>query len=182
MLRTHPFQIAYWNVLAGGAAGAYERELPQAGDYWGMSYRLGMRWLNANAPPDALLAVPVVEHAVRLVAPVRLRPDILLLPVTTPFSPRIAPERLRRTREWSRERPLYVMFVERRDWLNELMLDCLVHLEPEIMWELEGAPILRIYRYIEPRQVELGWLLQDPQQVDVLFRTDDGRFVVLELR
>ena len=67
-MRTHPFQIAYWNVLAGGTAGAYSSGLPQAGDYWGMSYRLGLEWLNDNAPPDSALAVPVVEHAVRLVA------------------------------------------------------------------------------------------------------------------
>jgi len=151
VLRTHPFQIAYWNGFAGGFAGAYSRGLPQASDYWGMSYRLGMRWINDNAPPDALLAVPVVEHAVRLVAPERLRPDILLLPVTTPFSPRIAPDRLRRTRELARERPLYVMFVERRDWMNELMIDCLRYLEPEMEWQLEGAPVLRIYRYVDSR-------------------------------
>ncbi|MCP4655747.1 MAG: hypothetical protein GY856_10045 [bacterium] len=149
VLRTHPFQIAYWNVFAGGFAGAYARGLPQASDYWGMSYRLGMRWINDNAPPDALLAVPVVEHAARLVAPVRLRSDILLLPVSTPFSPRIAPDRLRRTRELARGRPLYVTFVARPDWMNELTLDCLRYLEPEMEWQLEGAPVLSIYRYVD---------------------------------
>ncbi len=150
MLATHPFQIAYWNALAGGPRGAYQKDLPQAGDYWGMSYRLGLRWLNEHAEPDALLAVPVVEHAVRLVAPVRLRPDIRLLPVTNPFTPRIAPERLERTREAARTWPLYVMFVERRDWMNELMLECLTRLEPEVVWGLDGAPVLRIYRYSPP--------------------------------
>ncbi len=150
VLRTHPFQIAYWNALTGGFAGARERGLPQASDYWGMSYRLGMRWLNENTPEDALLAVPVVEHAVRLVAPERLRDDLLLLPVTTPFSWRIAPNRLERTRRASLSRPLYVMFVERRDWANELMLDCLRYLEPEAVWRLEGAPVLAIYRYRPP--------------------------------
>ncbi len=148
--RTHPFQIAYWNVFAGGFAGARAADLPQANDYWGMSYRLGLRWLNENAPEGTLLAVPVVEHAVRLVAGERLRPDILLLPVTTPFSPRIAPDRLERTRRAAGERPVYVMFVERRDWMNELMADCLRHLEPEVIWELEGAPVLAIYRYRWP--------------------------------
>lgn len=150
VLRAHPFEIAYWNVFAGGARGAYERGLPQAGDYWGMSYRLGLEWLNANAPPGALLAVPVVEHAVRLVAPLRLRDDILLLPVTTPYTPRIAPDRLRLTREAARDRPLYVMFVVRRDWMNELMAECLARLEPEVAWQLDGAPVLVIYRYSAP--------------------------------
>lgn len=147
LLRTHPFQIAYWNALAGGAEGAREKGLPQAGDYWGMSYRVGLDWLNEHAEPDALLAVPVVEHAVRLVAPVRLRSDILLLPVTNPFTPRIAPDRLEKTREAARVRPLYVMFVERRDWANELMIECLRRLRPERVWELDGAPVLYVYRY-----------------------------------
>lgn len=154
--RTHPFQIAYWNAFAGGYDGARARDLPQASDYWGMSYRLGIEWLNDNAPEDALLAVPVVEHAVRLVAGERLRPDILLLPVTTPFSPRIAPDRLARTRQAAVERPLYVMFVEHRDWATELMIDCLRHLEPEAVWELEGAPVLSIYRYRWPLPAVAG--------------------------
>ena len=150
LLASHPFQIAYWNAFTGGYAGARARDLPQAGDYWGTSYRLGLRWLNENAPPDALVSVPVIEHAVRLVAPERLRDDLILLPVTTPYSPRIAPERLQLTREAARQRPLYVMFVERRDWMNELMRDCLERLEPEVEWQLEGEPVLAIYRYALP--------------------------------
>jgi len=149
-LASHPFQIAWWNSLTGGPAGAYARELPQAGDYWGMSYRQGLRWLNENAPPHTLLAVPVIEHAVRLVAPERLREDILLLPITSPLSPRIPSDRLGRIVEAARSRPVYVMFVERRDWMNELMADCLGRLQPEVVWEIEGAPVLRIYRYVPP--------------------------------
>ena len=80
----------------------------------------------------------------------RLRDDLLLLPITTPFSPRIAPERLALTRQAARKRPLYVMFVERRDWMNELMRDCLERLEPEVEWRLEGQPVLAIYRYVPP--------------------------------
>lgn len=145
--RSHPFEIAYWNVFAGGYAGARERGLPQASDYWGSSYRLGLEWLNQHAEPGALLAVPVVEHAVRLVAPLRLRADIVLLPVTTPLTPRIAPERLRLTREAALRRPLYVMFVDRRDWRNELMVDCLTGGRPLASWSYDGAPVLEIYRY-----------------------------------
>lgn len=149
-LRTHPFQLVYWNSLVGGYPGARARGLPQASDYWGKSYRLGLEWLNENAMPNSLLAVPVVEHAVRLVAPLRLREDITLLPVSTPLSPKIAPERLRLTREASLTRPLYVMFVDRRDWTNELMEDCLLHLEPLVVWEQDGAPVLSIYLYQPP--------------------------------
>lgn len=146
-LSSHPFQLAYWNSLAGGLAGAQAKEMPQASDYWGLSYRLGLSWLNERAPEGTLLAVPVVEHAVRLVAPEQLRPDIVLLPITAPFSPRIPPERLRRTLQTSLDRPLYVMFVERRDWLNRLMAECMLYLQPEVSWQLDGADVLSIYRY-----------------------------------
>jgi hypothetical protein len=84
---------------------------------------------------------------VRLVAPPRLRDDLTLLPITTPLSPRIAPERLAATRELATREPVYVMFVERRDWMNELMAECLARLEPEVVWSLDGAPVLSIYRY-----------------------------------
>ena len=153
VLAAHPFQIAYWNTFAGGYAGAWQDGRPQAGDYWGLSYRLGIEWLNENAPEGALLTVPVVEHAVRLVAPEHLRPDILLLPVTTPFSPRIDSQRLQLAREAGLSRPVYAMFVDRRDWMNEVMVDCLANLEPEVTWDLDGVPVLRIYRYrLEPER------------------------------
>lgn len=147
LLVSHPFQLAYWNSFAGGYAGAQARGLPQACDYWGLSYRLGLRWLNEHTPEGTYLAVPVVEHAVRLVAPEQLRSDITLLPITTPFSPSISPERLRLTRQAALETPVYVMFVERRDWLNRLMADCLQYLQPEMSWQLDGANVLAIYRY-----------------------------------
>ena len=147
ILTTHPFQVCYWNALVGGYDGAYEQGLPGASDYWGMSYRLGLDWLNENAPPGSHLAVPVIEHAVRLVASQRLRADLELLSLTTPFSPAIEPRRLARTRSLAAETPVYVMFVDRRAWRNELMVDCLVHLEPRVVWSLDGAPVLFIYRY-----------------------------------
>ena len=147
---SHPFEITYWNSFTGGFAGAREKNLPQVGDYWGMSYRLGFEWLNENAEKDAYLVVPVVEHAVRLVAPTRLRPDIHLLPVTTPFTPRIAPERLRATYDLARQAPVYVMFVERRDWANELMVDCVSRLQPDAVWTYQHEPVLLIYRYRPP--------------------------------
>ena len=150
---SHPFEVTYWSPLVGGFAGAREKNLPQASDYWGMSYRLGIDWLNEHAEKDAYLAVPVVEHAVRLVAPLRLRPDLQLLPVTNPFTPKIAPERLAGTRQLASNGTVYVMFVERRDWANELMIDCLRHLQPEVVWTNEGEPVLSIYRYRPPPPV-----------------------------
>ena len=140
VLHSHPFQLAYCNVLVGGLDGALQRGMPQAGDYWGASYRLGLEWLNENAEPNAMLAVPVIEHAVRLVAPQRLRPDIALLPIMPPYSVGIPPISLAEARERSRSRPLYVMFVPRGDWMNSLMAECLQRLQPVETWSLDGRP------------------------------------------
>jgi 4-amino-4-deoxy-L-arabinose transferase-like glycosyltransferase len=147
LARSHPHEVAYWNAFAGGLRGARERGLAQACDYWGLSYRLGLRWINANAPQGALLAVPIVEHAVRLTAPVWLRPDLQLAALTTPVSPDIDPARLDLLRRVAAERPVFVMFVLRDDWMNALMHDCLTRLEPIAQWSSGGAPVLVIYRY-----------------------------------
>ncbi len=155
LLRTHPFELAYWNRLAGGLAGAYAHGLPQAGDYWGTSYRLGIEWMNENAPPGAFLAVPVIEHAVRLVAPERLRRDITVVPLTTPFSPQIDPRRQAALDDLARKRPVYVMFVDRRDWLNPLMIFSLRERSPLVTWDLDEVPVLRIYKHRPPPVPEL---------------------------
>jgi hypothetical protein len=150
LLRTHPFELAYWNRLAGGLAGAYAHGLPQAGDYWGTSYRLGIEWMNENATPGAVLAVPVIEHAVRLVAPARLRRDITIVPLAPPFSPQIDPRRLAALDDLARKRPVYVMFVDRRDWLNPLMVFSLRERSPLVTWDLGEVPVLRIYKHRPP--------------------------------
>lgn len=147
LVAAHPFELAYWNPIAGGLSGAREKGLPQAGDYWGASYRLGLEWLNRNAPPGAYVAVPVIEHAVRLMAPERLREDLTVVPLTSPFRPQIDSERLAAFNDFARRHVVYVMFVDRADWTNRLMAFCQQRLEPEASWTQDGAPVLRIYRY-----------------------------------
>lgn len=148
LARAHPLEIAYWNALAGGLAGARARGWPQAGDYWGVSYREGLRWLNRNAERDAFLAVPIVEHAVRLVAPLWLRRDIRLVAVSSPARPEIDPARLERLRAAARERPVYVMFIHREDWMNALTDECRARLRPAVEWLHDGVPVMSIYRYV----------------------------------
>lgn len=148
--RTHPFQVCYFNAIAGGYDGARARDVPQAADYWGASYRLGLRWLNENAERDAYLAVPVVEHAVELVEPLRLRDDLRLLDVTRSTRVELRDGAMEEVARRSREAPLYVMFVHREDWSNALMRDCTSRLEPVRRWTLDGAPVLSIYRYRPP--------------------------------
>ena len=153
-LRTHPHQIAYWNGLVGGTGGAFDRGIPQAGDYWGLSYRQGLEWLNANAPSPAFLAVPIVEHAVRVVSSQRLRPDIELLRVSLPFFPDVPPQVIDQLPALARERPLYVMFVNRDDWSNDLVR--MARAEGRLVHEivLDDARLLEIHLWATPAGAE----------------------------
>jgi len=66
----HPFQITYFNELAGGVKGAFGRfDL----DYWGTSQKHAVRWLNANAPKDAKVYIVMSGD----VSGKFLRPDLL---------------------------------------------------------------------------------------------------------
>jgi len=54
MIALHPYQYIYFNRISGGlkqAQGQYETE------YWGLSLREGMEWLNKNAPPGSTVLV-----------------------------------------------------------------------------------------------------------------------------
>ena len=146
-VRSHPHQIAYWNVLVGGTSGAFARGLPQAGDYWALGYRQGLRWLEKNAERDSFLAVPVVEHAVLAVAQTRLRSDIGLLHTSVPVTPHIPADVVDRVRRLGHDRVVYVMFALREDWTNEMIEDCRARLRPIAEWQLDGAPLVQIYRY-----------------------------------
>jgi MFS family permease len=144
----HPFETAYWNMFAGGIEGAMHSQIPQAGDYWAGSYRLGLQWLNEHAEQNALLAVPIAEHTVRIVAPYRLRPDITLIHITTPSNAKVKRDVLDRFYAASRTRPAYVMFVFRQDWANEVVFDSVRDFQPVAVWRVDGAPLLAIFRVI----------------------------------
>jgi len=142
----HPFETAYWNFLGGGLAGARQRGTAQAGDYYAASYRVGLRWLDANAPPGSFVAVPIAEHVVRLTAPLWLRPDIHLVHTTEPVSGRVSPESLRQLARLSRRQAVFVLFARRSDWMNELTDECIARLRPEVEWKRDGEAVLEIYR------------------------------------
>jgi hypothetical protein len=144
---SHPFETAYWNTFVGGYRGAVDRNLPQAGDYWGASYRLGLAWINRAAPRDSFLIVPIAGHTVRLVAPLRLRPDIRLVDFPSRVGSAATQRAMLATRMVAARHPVYVMFILRKDWATELDADCVRRLQPVHMLTLQGTPVLLIYRY-----------------------------------
>jgi len=80
MAGIHPYEIAYYNFLVGGASGIEEicGHCGAASDYWGSSYRQGFRWLNQNAERGAIVIVPVAGYVAMAVKDMWMRPDLRL--------------------------------------------------------------------------------------------------------
>lgn len=59
LIKIHPNENTYFNFLIGGLAGAKAANIPAWGDSYGNAYYQGVEWLNANAPQNAKVSVPV---------------------------------------------------------------------------------------------------------------------------
>ena len=73
----NPYQYIYFNSLVGGLHGARTRlNIPGTTDYWTVSYRQGIEWLNDNAESEAKVSAPIAQWNFKLVAPLWMRPDL----------------------------------------------------------------------------------------------------------
>ncbi len=150
LVRTHPFGIAYYNVLVGGLAGAQERNLREATDYWGSSYKQGIAWLNENAEEGGRIYVPIAEHVARS-ARKSLRGDLRFWnPTTHSETPSGA---------------AYVMYITRRTFYKAFVRELEQTHTPLHEIFVQGGVILRIYR-IDPAAATGLWNLE---------REDEGR-------
>lgn len=73
-VRIHPNENVYFNQIVGGLFGAKKNNIPYWGYNYGNVYLQGVNWLNANAPKNAKLALPIVNMV--NVPRIKLRPDI----------------------------------------------------------------------------------------------------------
>jgi len=146
VIQIHPHELAYFNPLVGGLAGARRLNIPDATDYWGSSHRQGIAWLNANAEPGAQLYVN--DGNTNMVMPVShiwLREDITLL----------TPDTLGQELPV----PLYVAHVARPRWYDQIDLYCEENLEPVYSIRVDDTPIFNIF-YLEVSP----WLTQKPKR------------------
>jgi len=135
--RYSPYEYLYYNSLVGGLSGANrEYAFDEATDYWGASYRSGIRWLNVNAERNAVLYTPIAEWIVRIPAPIWLRKDISVIPAETIGDSLAA------------GRTSYIMFITRASWYNIIATDCVQRLSPVHEIVVDGVSILKIYRLI----------------------------------
>jgi hypothetical protein len=133
IVRYHPHETAYFNRLVGGLSGA-ARRFPEATDYWGSSYRQGLSWLNGNAEPGSALYVPVHPHIVALVRRLWLRRELQLV------------ERSQLEPALASGRPVYVMFVTRPEFYDDVARECVLRRRPVFEIVVDGHPILVVFR------------------------------------
>jgi len=132
----HPYQYIYFNSLAGGLHGARTRfNIPEATDYWAVSYQDGINWLNNNAENGAKLSAAIAQWNLRLVAPLWLRSDLEYI------SSNRVDEAL------VDEDTVYLMYITREGFYNSLIRDCR---ENEIIVYqiiIDRIPVLEICKF-----------------------------------
>ncbi len=141
----HPYEITFFNRLIGGLGGAQERNLPEATDYWGSSYRTGMRWLNENAEPGAMLMVGVGEHIVHTVEEIWLRDDIVNIRLLKdPYTNDVRPEVTDAVAAHPRE--VFLMYVTRTDHYTPYVKILDAKSTPVFEIAVDGGVILKILK------------------------------------
>jgi hypothetical protein len=129
----HPYQYIYFNPLVGGLRGARERlNLPEATDYWAVSYRQGVDWLNQSAETGAHISAPIAQWNFRLIAPLWLRSDLR-------YTSRSQIDEAAATGE-----PAYLMFITREGFYTPVIQECLD--KNGVVYEIitDQVPIMQI--------------------------------------
>jgi hypothetical protein len=132
----YPYTYIYYNQLTGGITGA-ERFFSDndTTDYWGISYREGLNWINTHAEPNSQVYVPVASWLVEIPAKIWVRPDIAITKGENADS------------VWVQENPVYVMFINRPGYYNNIIEEILAkNLQPVYQRDVAGKPILFIYK------------------------------------
>jgi len=148
MIKIHPHELVYFNFIAGGAKGAQER-WSDATDYWGSSYREGMKWLNENTERGAWVVVPIAGHIVMSTRQMWMRNDLR----TPGVGQRISMDEFLGILGQAHEEPIYAMYITKKEWRDDVILKI------ESEWALrhsinvDGAPILKIYKMANSPQI-----------------------------
>lgn len=143
--QNHPNQIVFFNAMIGRLAGAQQRGLPEATDYWGSSYRSGIKWLNEHAPERSLLLTGVGEHIVHIVEKVWLRDDIVNARIPLhPNTQEVSPELLNIVDTYDGD--VYLMYITRQEHYSPFLKTLDATLAPVFEITVDGGSILKILR------------------------------------
>ena len=136
----HPNQLCFYNRLTGGLSGAQKRLYPDATDYWGQSYRQGMRWLNRHAGPNAVVMAGVAEHIPAATFRLWLRPDLRFRPIAG------VPAETVQGRIEAASTEVHFMFITRTSHYTPLIRWVQAEYRPEHDIRVDGGSLLQIYR------------------------------------
>lgn len=138
----HPYQLSYFNELVGGIKGALGK---YDMDYWAISQKQAVGWLNRNAPKNAVVNIVMSADT----AAKYLRPDLLTQVNTT---------------DWGRSDYTVVLdrqsFFYRYFYIHEYML----YHKPVYTVSVQGVPLAWVYNNHDPitaRQTK-WWQGEDP--------------------
>lgn len=141
------YQHIYFNSLFGGLPGAAQKfGEAETTDYWGATYRPGMLWLSQHAESNAVVYVPVGDWLVQMTAPLYLREDIKV----------IGKQDAALIEDI--DRPVYVMFITRPGFYDDVALDCVQNRTPLHEISVQGVPLLQIYRLPGASTEVRSWL------------------------
>lgn len=128
-----PFEYLYYNRISGGTAGAVKTFGRDAvSDYWAVSYRQGMEWLNENSQNGSALYTSIGGEIVAISKNALLRTDISL----------VGDE----ASALDSEGPTYIMFINRPAFFKSLEKTLVKKGEPVFTLENQGQVLLYIYK------------------------------------
>ena len=138
-----PYTYIYYNQFVGGLPGAgHFFSGNDATDYWAVSYREGLEWIDSHSEKDAKLYVPVAGWLVEIPRRIWLRPDIELIPEEESDS------------IFSDTNHVYLMFINRPGYYNDIVKRILSEgNQPVFIRTVAGYPILFIYSYSPKRDI-----------------------------
>jgi hypothetical protein len=134
-IRYSPYEYLYYNSLVGGISGAnHEYRFSEATDYWGVSYRNGIKWLNENSEPGSVLYPPIAWWCIVIPEHIWFRDDMKTIQL----------DAIRKS--VGSGHSTYAMFVTRKSWRDPVAIYCEKNLSPVHEIVVQGLPILKIYR------------------------------------
>ncbi len=129
----HPYEVTYFNFLAGGLPGATQIQFGpevldyEPRDYWATSLRSAMNWVNQHLPDDSELWISIPRH---LGALFELRPGLSLV----------------RPDERQPGKPYYLIFVNRKDFFTPLEYYAMSKGELVHKVEIKGVTLSSVYK------------------------------------
>lgn len=165
IIKFHPYEDVYFNILIGGLKGAKDKNIPAWGDSYGTVYLSGVQWMNKNAEEGARLAL--VSGTLGNIPSPRLRQDIGLF-----------------NNYWSgtQRNGEYLMDMIYQGYpLDGYQYEYLeTYLNPVYETVVDGVPILKIWKNDEIH-TKKGFLHED-SNVSVLSIAKDGTGLLISLK